>query len=39
VVGRGELMLARASGRAAPRALTVPNGIDERMLVGWERAA
>src|SRR5438094_182367 len=34
VVGRGELMLARASGRAAPRALTVPNELTKGCLWG-----
>ncbi len=39
VGGRGELQLARASRRSAPRAITTPNESNERKSVGWERAA
>jgi len=36
VVGRGELLFARASRRSAPRALTVQRISGERMHTGWD---
>src|SRR2546425_642149 len=39
VAGRGELQLACASRREAPRAIATPNELEQRKSVGWERAA